>query len=69
VEQFHEKVLSVMPGPEQRLLKPLLAVHPNDISNEELAEAAGYVPNSGRLNNPKGQLRSLSLAEYRVLAV
>jgi hypothetical protein len=63
-DEFHAKVLSVLPGPEQQLLRPLLEIYPDDISNEELAEAAGYVVNSGGFNNPKGRLRSLSLAEY-----
>jgi hypothetical protein len=34
------------------------------MSNEELAEAAGYAPNTGGYNNPRGRLRSLGLVAY-----
>lgn len=63
-EELHQKILSVLPGPEQRLLKPLLEAYPNDLSNEELAEASGYQAGSGGFNNPKGRLRTLGLVEY-----
>jgi hypothetical protein len=63
-DEFHAKVLAVLPGPEQRLLRPLIDAYPSDLSNDELAAAAVYAPNSGGFNNPKGRLRTLSLAEY-----
>ena len=46
------------------MLKPLLAVYPHDLSNEELANAASYIANTGRFNNLKGRLRTLGLVEY-----
>lgn len=61
---LHEKVLSVLPGPEQRLLRPLLECYPNAMSNEELAQLSGYQVGSGGFNNPKGRLRTLGLVEY-----
>lgn len=63
-EELHGKVLSVLPGPEQRLLRPLLEVYPDDLSNEELAEASGYTAGAGGFNNPKGRLRTLGLVDY-----
>lgn len=63
-EELHARVLQRLPGPEQRLLKPLLDEYPRDLSNEELAEQAGYQVGSGGFNNPKGRLRSLGLVEY-----
>lgn len=63
-EQLHEKVLSILPAPAQKLLKPLLEVYPDSLTNDELAGRAGYAPNAGAFNNPRGRLRSLGLIEY-----
>lgn len=63
-EELHSKVLSILPAPEQRLLRPLLEAYPNAMTNEELAEKAAYAFGSGGFNNPKGRLRSLGLVEY-----
>jgi hypothetical protein len=63
-QDLHKKVLGILPGPEQKLLKPLLEAYPNDLSNEELAEQSGYALGAGGFNNPKGRLRSLGLVEY-----
>lgn len=63
-EELHARVLAKLPNPEQRLLKPLLNEYPRDLSNEELAEQAGYTAGSGGFNNPKGRLRTLGLVHY-----
>lgn len=63
-EELHTKVLSVLQGPEQRLLRPLLENGGDAMSNEDLASASGYVVGSGGFNNPKGRLRSLGLVDY-----
>jgi hypothetical protein len=63
-EELHNAVLARLPGPEKKLLKELLAVYPQDLSNEELAERSGYMSNGGAFNNPKGRLRTLGLVEY-----
>ena len=62
-EELHRHVLNVLPNPEQRILKPLLASYPEPMSNEDLAIAAGYEIGGG-FNNPKGRLRTLGLIEY-----
>lgn len=63
-EELHAKVLGVLGGPEQRILKPLLEQYPESIKNEELAGLSGYTYGSGGFNNPKGRLRTLGLIEY-----
>lgn len=64
VEELHARVLERLPGPESRLLLPLLRSYPAAMSNEELAAAAGYTAGAGAYNNPRGRLRSLGLVEY-----
>ncbi|MFA4833595.1 MAG: DUF87 domain-containing protein [Patescibacteria group bacterium] len=64
-EELHRKVLSILPGPEAKVLKVLLEIYPESILNEELAERAGYAAGGGAYNNPRGRLRSLGLIEYR----
>lgn len=64
VEELHQKVLSVLGGPEKRLLVPLLEAYPGAISNETLANRSNYALGSGSFNNPKGRLRTLGLIEY-----
>jgi uncharacterized protein len=63
-EELHAKVISVLPGPEQKLLKVLIEVYPQDIGKDELADRSGYAPGSGGFNNPCGRLRTLGLIEY-----
>ncbi|MGE0464237.1 MAG: hypothetical protein AB7Q16_22950 [Vicinamibacterales bacterium] len=63
-EELQHRVLERLPGPEQRLLTPLLAAYPKAMTNEALAHAAGYTPGAGAFNNPRGRLRSLGLVEY-----
>jgi hypothetical protein len=64
-EELHARVLARLGGPEKRLLQPLLEAYPDSMSNEELANAAGYSGGGGAFNNPRGRLRTLGLIEYR----
>lgn len=63
-EELQQRILARLPGPEQKILRALLE-NPEGMSNEELAEAAGYEVGGGAYNNPRGRLRSLGLIEYR----
>jgi hypothetical protein len=63
-EELHSKVLGLLPGPEQKLLQPLLEVYPEEMTNEELADKAGYTAGAGAFNNPRGRLRTLGLIDY-----
>lgn len=64
-EALQSAVLAKLPGPEQRILTPLLECYPKGMDNERLAQTAGYTPGSGGYNNPRGRLRSLGLVEYK----
>jgi hypothetical protein len=57
-------VLARLPGPEQKILRVVLAAYPESIANDEAARAAGYEPGGGAFNNPRGRLRTLGLIEY-----
>jgi uncharacterized protein len=61
---LHERVLARLPGPEQRLLRPLLEAYPKAMKNEDLARASGYQLGAGSFNNPRGRLRTLGLVDY-----
>lgn len=62
-ETMREKVMSILPGPEKRLLGPLMDAHPLAMANEDLRIAAHYEPGGG-FNNPRGRLKSLGLIDY-----
>ncbi len=61
---FHAMVLAKLPGPEQRILRPLLERYPEGMDVQALAEASGYSQGGGAFNNPKGRLRTLGLIDY-----
>lgn len=63
-EELHRRVMDRLPGPEQRILKPLLEAYPQSMTKNDLAQCAGYTPGAGAFNNPCGRLRSLGLVEY-----
>lgn len=63
-QTMRDTVMSILPGPEQKLLGPLMDAYPEAMSNAELAAASGYTEGSGGFNNPKGRLRSLGLIDY-----
>lgn len=62
--ELHRAVLDRLPGPEQKILQPLLDAYPGSLSNEDLAEASGYTQGGGAFNNPRGRLRTLGLIDY-----
>ena len=64
VDALHAAVMARLPGPLQRVLRPLLEAYPDGLSNEDLAAASGYTVGTGTFNNQKGRLRSLGLVDY-----
>lgn len=62
--ELQVQVLKRLPGPEQRLLRPLLEAWPKAMEQQALATAAGYTFGSGAFNNPRGRLRTLGLVEF-----
>lgn len=63
-EALQSAVLGRLKGPEAKLLRYLLNAHPQEMSNSELAEVAGYDPTSGGFKNPRSRLRTLGLVDY-----
>lgn len=64
-EALQQSVLAKLPGPESKLLEPLIHAYPDVIRNEDLAELAGYSnARSTGYTNPRGRLRSFELVEY-----
>ena len=63
-EELHRQVLERLPGPEQRILKPLLAAYPQPMTGPEVAAAASYAYGAGSFNNPRSRLKSLGLIDY-----
>lgn len=62
--ELQDRVLDRLPGPEQKILRVLLDEYPQSVENGELARRAGYAPDGGAFNNPRGRLRSLGLIDY-----
>lgn len=64
-EALHKFWFDKLPGPEHRILTPIVAAYPEVISREDAAGAAGYTSfTGGGFLNPLGKLRSLGLIEY-----
>ncbi len=63
-QMLRDKVMAILPGPEQRLLRVLVGAYPEAMSNEALAAACNYANGSGGFNNPRGRLRTLGLIDY-----
>jgi uncharacterized protein len=65
-QDFQQRVLERLPGPQRKILRTAIAAYPADMSREELAEAAGYSPTSSAFLNPLSNLRSLRLVDYPI---
>lgn len=63
-DELHERIYDRLKGPQEKLLRVLIAAYPQAVLNEELADASGYTANAGSFNNARGRLRSLGLVEY-----
>jgi hypothetical protein len=64
-EELHEKLFQMMPGPETRVLRPLIDWYPKPVSRESLAEMSGYgnISSTG-FAKAVSRLSSLGLIEY-----
>ncbi len=60
--ELHRTILNKLPGPERKILEPLLTREIYDA--ESLAQASGYSANSSSFSNPRGRLKSFGLIEY-----
>lgn len=63
VDELQNHVMSILPGPEQKILSVLLGYYPTPVEKAALAEASGY-KQGGAFNNPLGRLRTLGLIDY-----
>lgn len=59
------EVFRRLPGPEKRILEPLLRAYPDWLTNEETATRAGYSAAGSAYRNPRSRLRSLDLIHVR----
>ena len=64
VSELHEAWFRRVPMPQAALLRELVAIHPEDIDKDELAERVGVSPSSGGYFNNLGRLRSLGAIDY-----
>lgn len=62
-EELQRRVMNILPGPHQKILRVLIDKYPEAIAKDECARLAGYAP-GGAFNNPLGRLRSLGLVSY-----
>jgi len=64
-EELHRRIFELMPGPERRILTPLIDAYPKAISRQDAAEKSGY-GNVASTGFAKGisRLSSLGLIEY-----
>jgi hypothetical protein len=57
-------VLSLLPGPEARILRSVANHYPHQISNDEAATGANYSASSTSYTNPRSALRTKDLISY-----
>lgn len=62
--EVHERVYSMLTNSEAKILKALIEVYPEALSNEELVSASGAESFSGSFRNNKSRLSTYGLIEY-----
>lgn len=63
-DEMHRRIFEKLSGPQERILRPVLEAWPRAMTNQEVAEKAGYSASSTGYTNPRGSLKMLSLIEY-----
>lgn len=63
-EDLHDAITARLPRPQGRILEALIAMYPEPITKEQLAEAADASPTSSAYANNLGALRSLGFIDY-----
>lgn len=66
-EAFQQAVIERLNGPEERVLRELISVHPEPLSKQELGARAGYTVGDrvgGTFGNILGRLRTLGWIDY-----
>ena len=62
--QLHDAWCSYLSGPQERIVRALIAIYPDAMTRAELAEATEQSAGSGGYSNNLGALRSLGLVDY-----
>jgi DNA-binding MarR family transcriptional regulator len=63
-EDMQARVMAKLTGPEQKLLRELIAHYPQPVTKEDLGTNCGYTNiRSGRFSEPLGRLSTLGLVE------
>lgn len=62
--ELRKVVLAKLPPRHVAILAPLIAAHPNAMSNEDLAQTTGYATTSRGFKDPRGELRTLGIVTY-----
>ncbi len=63
-QAIQSQVMTILDGPQKRILKPLLERWPDSVDKNELAELAGYVPGTGGFTGPIGRLHTTGIVDY-----
>ncbi len=63
-DELHDAIRAKLPPAKWRILEQLIAVYPDALSKDALAEKIGVSPTSGGYFNNLGSLRSLGLIDY-----
>jgi len=61
---IQNQVMTILDGPQKRILTPLLDAWPDSIAKDKLAELAGYVPGTGGFTGPIGRLHVVGIVDY-----
>lgn len=64
LEQFHDAWRSHLSGPQGRILGELIALYPDAVERDRLAEIAGASPTSSAYGNNLGHMRGLGIIIY-----
>jgi hypothetical protein len=64
-KELQERIVSLLGGVSERILRPLIESYPRAIERDQLAELAGYENTRSKgFSNALGRLRSLSFIDY-----
>lgn len=63
-DEIQAHVFALLEGPTNKLLRELVNVYPNGMTQDEHAEKTGYPPGSSGYRNPRSKLSSLGLLRY-----
>jgi uncharacterized protein len=63
-DEMLQRVLSILSGPERKILAAVHAAYPQPMSREDLGAATGYEPRGGAFMNPLGSLRTADMVTY-----